>query len=66
MVGNRHGYFLPAYLGSEGWVGIELTPSTEPDWDEVPSLIEQAWRMTASKAAIADWENTPTRRQRSR
>ena len=38
-------YLVPAYLGSKGWVGIDLDPAAAADWDEVVALVEQAWRM---------------------
>ncbi|WP_051897742.1 MmcQ/YjbR family DNA-binding protein [Sciscionella sediminilitoris] len=44
-------YFVPAYLGPRGWVGVDLNAAV-PDWDEIAGLLEQAWRMTATKAAI--------------
>ncbi len=58
LVGNRHGYFIPFYLGSKGWIGIELTPARNLTGAS-SLLIQQAWRMTASKTAIADWEKAP-------
>jgi hypothetical protein len=39
-------YFRPAYV--RDWVGVEMYEQ-EPDWDEVRGLLEQAWRMRASK-----------------
>lgn len=58
LVGTRRGYFIPSYLGSRGWIGIDLAHSARPDWDEIRDLIEQAWRMTASKTAIAQFDKT--------
>lgn len=52
-------YFVPPYLGPKGWVGAELDPGAEPDWDEIAGLLEQAWRMTATKRAIAAYDATP-------
>lgn len=46
-------YFVPAYLGARGWVGAALDAASEPDWDEVGGLLEEAWRLTAGKRAIA-------------
>ncbi len=43
-------YFTPAYV--TGWVGV-LLHGVEPDWQEIAALLEQAWRMRASKRAIA-------------
>jgi hypothetical protein len=53
LIARGGGYFSPAYLGSKGWVGIDLAPRARPDWDEVGFLLEQAWRMTAPKRAVA-------------
>jgi predicted DNA-binding protein (MmcQ/YjbR family) len=47
-------FFVPAYVGHNGWIGIRLDAST--DWDEVADLIEESYRMTAPKrlAALLD------------
>jgi hypothetical protein len=44
-------YFVPPYVGPAGWVGIDLV-AKRPDWPEITSLLEQAWRMSATKAAV--------------
>jgi hypothetical protein len=49
-------YFVPPYLGPKGWVGVLLDPASEPDWTEVAGLLEQAWRMTATKRAVAAYD----------
>lgn len=49
-------YFVPPYLGPKGWVGVQLDPASEPDWEEVAGLLEQAWRMTATKRAVAAYD----------
>ena len=54
LLARGDGYFSPAYLGSRGWVGIDLAPSAGPDWDDVAFLLEQAWRMTAATRAVAE------------
>lgn len=46
-------YFVPAYVGPKGWVGVLLDPASDPDWDEIAALVEQGWRMTAGKRAGA-------------
>ncbi|MGH3342390.1 MAG: MmcQ/YjbR family DNA-binding protein [Carbonactinosporaceae bacterium] len=43
-------YFVPAYLGSRGWVGLSLAGAPEPDWDEVAELLEQAWLLCTTKS----------------
>ena len=45
-------FFVPAYWGPSGWVGLDL--SDDPDWDEVAELVEASYRATASKKLIAE------------
>src|SRR5690606_18547218 len=41
-------YFLPAYVGSKGWLGITLDqPGT--DWDEVEELVRTSYVLIAPK-----------------
>jgi hypothetical protein len=40
-------FFVPAYVGHNGWVGINLTAAT--DWDELADLVTESYRMTAPK-----------------
>jgi hypothetical protein len=49
-------YFVPPYLGPSGWVGACVDDGSQPDWDEVAALLEQAWRMTAGKRAVAAYD----------
>lgn len=49
-------YFVPPYVGPNGWVGINLDEGSAPDWDEVAAMLEQAWRMSATKRAIAAFD----------
>jgi len=51
-------YFVPSYVGARGWVGVRLDAAASPDWDEVDGLLEEAWRMTAGKRAIAAFDAT--------
>jgi predicted DNA-binding protein (MmcQ/YjbR family) len=44
-------YFVPAYVGRAGWIGIALDGAI--DWDQVAALIEQSWRMVAPKKLAA-------------
>lgn len=44
-------FFKPPYVGPSGWVGVWLNNDT--DWDEVTSLLEDGYRMTAPKKLIA-------------
>jgi hypothetical protein len=62
LVGNdARRYFVPPYLGPKGWVGVNLDDATDRDWDEVAGLLEQAWRMTATKRAVAAFDSTRAR-----
>ena len=40
-------FFVPAYVGSRGWVGVRLHAPV--DWTEVTELVEESYRMTAPK-----------------
>ena len=46
-------YFRPKYV--KHWVGVEMH-DVQPDWPEVGALLEQAWRMTAGKTAVAAYD----------
>ncbi|MGB3771636.1 MAG: MmcQ/YjbR family DNA-binding protein [Rhodococcus sp. (in: high G+C Gram-positive bacteria)] len=46
-------FFVPAYTGSGGWVGLDLTV-TEPDWSEVDELLDMSFRRTAARTLIAE------------
>ena len=53
LVGRGGCWFVPAYLGSCGWVGVDLAPAAGADWDEVTALVERAWAMTAPNRLVA-------------
>ena len=42
-------FFVPAYVGKHGWIGIHLD-SVDPE--ELRELVTEAWRMTAAKKAV--------------
>jgi hypothetical protein len=44
-------FFIPAYLGKRGWIGLHLD-SGPIDWDEVEGLVVEAYRMTAPKRLL--------------
>jgi predicted DNA-binding protein (MmcQ/YjbR family) len=44
-------FFVPAYVGHNGWVGERL--DGDSDWDEVADLIAESYRMTAPKRLTA-------------
>lgn len=41
-------FYMPAYIGSRGWVGLRLD-GEEVDWDEVAELIFESYRRVAPK-----------------
>jgi predicted DNA-binding protein (MmcQ/YjbR family) len=43
-------FFVPPYVGHNGWIGIYLDRRT--DWDDVADFIEDSYRMTAPKRLI--------------
>ncbi len=40
-------FFVPAYVGHKGWVGMRLDDA--PDWDEVTALIKRSYGLIAPK-----------------
>lgn len=44
-------FFVPAYVGPSGWVGVRL--DRDVDWDVVASLLEEGYRQVAPKRALA-------------
>lgn len=44
-------FFLPAYLGPYGWLGLDFT-AAKVDWDEVAELVDASFRMVATKKLI--------------
>lgn len=50
-------FFVPAYVGGRGWVGVHL--NVDHDWDELAELIEDSYRLIAPKKLVAllDQEN---------
>ena len=41
-------YFMPAYLGARGWVGLRLDAG-EPDWREVEDVLTESYVQVAPK-----------------
>jgi len=42
---NPDAYFIPPYVGPQGWVGVRL--DRRLPWGEIAAVIEQAWRTRA-------------------
>ncbi|MBL8763634.1 MAG: MmcQ/YjbR family DNA-binding protein [Phycisphaerae bacterium] len=49
-------YFYPAYVGSAGWVGVELSRVGDA---ELARVIRAAWRLVAPKRAVKAWNDGP-------
>jgi predicted DNA-binding protein (MmcQ/YjbR family) len=45
-------YYFPPYVGSKGWVGIDLR-SRVVDWVEVGELVTESYRLVAPKRLSA-------------
>ncbi|MFN0092616.1 MAG: MmcQ/YjbR family DNA-binding protein [Acidimicrobiales bacterium] len=44
-------FFRPPYVGGRGWIGVCLDRS--PDWGEIEALVEDAYRLVASRRLVA-------------
>lgn len=44
-------FFLPAYLGPSGWLGLDFTRA-KVDWTEVSELVDASYRLVASKKQV--------------
>jgi hypothetical protein len=49
-------FFVPAYVGTRGWVGVRL--DIDVDWDEVAGIIEDGFREVATKRLISELDRT--------
>jgi hypothetical protein len=47
-------FFVPPYVGYRGWVGVRL--DVPVDWDEIASIITDAYRMVAPKKLVEAME----------
>jgi hypothetical protein len=45
-------FFVPAYVGHRGWIGVRL--DRDLDWDEVAGIAEDAFRTVAPARAVAE------------
>lgn len=46
-------YFVPAYLGASGWVGVRLDTDA-PDWATIAVLAREAYRHFAPKRLLGE------------
>ena len=49
-------FFVPPYVGPRGWLGMRL--DVDLDWEEVASVVEDAWRLVATKRQLAERDRT--------
>jgi hypothetical protein len=52
IAANPRKFYLPAYIGPRGWVGLRLDLPTV-DWTEVQELIRGSYAQTAPKKLLA-------------
>jgi len=45
-------FWVPAYLGPSGWLGIDLDDDT--DWQEIAELIDASYRVTAPQRLVRE------------
>lgn len=50
-------YFVPQYVGKAGWIGVHLDPGVDPDWDEIAALLQHAWRLTARRSTLREYDD---------
>jgi hypothetical protein len=64
-------FFRPPYVGPRGWVGVRI--DRRPNWAQVASLVEQAYRQVAPPRLLASLgvakpsrlEKSPTQKRRT-
>jgi predicted DNA-binding protein (MmcQ/YjbR family) len=52
LAANRDKFYIPAYIGSRGWVALRLDRGAI-DWEEVSELVTGSYRMVAPKGLAA-------------
>jgi predicted DNA-binding protein (MmcQ/YjbR family) len=52
---NPELFFVPAYVGSKGWVGVRL--EVVRDWDEIDDLIRESYQLIAPKRLATQVES---------
>jgi predicted DNA-binding protein (MmcQ/YjbR family) len=56
IASNKAKFYMPAYIGSRGWVGLRLDAG-KVDWEEVAELVTHSYKLVAPKrlaAAVSD------------
>ena len=50
LLAEGHPFFFPKYVGSKGWIGLEIDGDT--DWTDVAELVEDSYRAIAPKTLV--------------
>jgi hypothetical protein len=50
-------FFVPPYVGHRGWLGVRLNDGV--DWEELTSIVEDAYCTVAPQKLIAELEQRP-------
>ena len=53
-----HPFFLPAYVGTKGWIGVWLDSAT--DWRDIAELLTTSYQLISPKTLSAQVEEPPT------
>ena len=56
-------FFVPAYVGHRGWVGVRL--DVDVDWDEVAGIVRDAYRMVVPPKVAGGARRRPAARPTS-
>lgn len=48
-------FWVPAYLGPSGWLGIDLDDET--DWQEIAELMDASYRVTAPRRLVRELDS---------
>jgi len=51
-------YFVPPYVGPKGWIGV-LLDAPEMDWDELKSLVWDAWQLSVPTSLLRRHPDPP-------
>jgi hypothetical protein len=52
IASNPTRFYMPAYIGSRGWVGLRLDVG-EVDWEEVEELVTHSYRLVAPRRLVS-------------
>lgn len=52
-------YFAPPCLGPKGWVAAWIDAAHDPDRDEIAAVIDESYRLVASKCLAARLDDRP-------